>query len=539
MNNKLLIYLKTGLVGILLLAGQSCKESVLDEKPISFLGSDNVLVNKAGFQSAITSLHQGLREMINLNSADGWWALSLATDMGSIGVRDVLLRDYQAQLTPSYGVVNYFWDWAYTTELPRANLIIDYAGRPTAVWSSEAEKNAVIAEARFFRAYTLNLLTNLYGDVVIVDKLATEPRVDYQRSSRKEVLTFAKADLEFASQWLPVTESQPGRITKDAADHLLSEVNISLGNYDGAIAAASSVIGSGRNKLMTERFGTMKAQPGDVFSDLWKDGNQNRSSGNLENLWVVQFEFQTAGGTSGGTSANGKTWLRAWGARYFDAKDPNNSSGMLLADSLGRGVSWIRPSNHILYGIWNDPADIRNSGYNIRRKWYYNNPASKYYGQEVKNHQYLDTLYHLYPSFRKIEGLSLAGAAKGTTFNDWPMMRLAETYLLRAEAYLLKGEKQKAADDINVVRGRAKAKPVLASQVDLDYILDERLRELVVEEPRRLTLSRMGKLVERVKKYNGFATTVNTIQDKNALFPIPQKFIDANFGLKIVQNPGY
>ena len=224
---------------------------------------------------------------------------------------------------------------------------------------------------------------------------------------------------------------------------------------------------------------------------------------------------------------------------YFSLGDPDGKSGMVLADSLGRGVAWMRPNNHVLYEIWNDPNDIRNSKYNIRRKWYYNNPASKYYLQEVKKHVYLDTLYNIFPSFIKIEGLSLAGSANGGTFSDWPMMRLAETYLLRAEAYLMKGDKQKAADDINVVRLRAKAAPVSAAQVDIDYILDERLRELIVEEPRRLTLSRMGKLVERTKKYNGFATTLSTIQPKNELFPIPQKFIDANFGAKINQNPGY
>lgn len=521
-----------------ILLSQACDESVLEEKPIAFLSPDVTLVNNAGFQSAITALHQAVREVAGSDDQNAYWSIYFGTDLGSIGVRDAYLRNYQTQLTPTYTGVNHFWDWGYLNLLPRANQIIDYAQRPTAVWASEAEKNAVIAEARFFRAYAHNMLSNLFGDVVIVDKLATEPKVDYQLSPRKDVLEFAKADLEFASQWLPLTESQSGRIVKNAADHLLTEVNISLGNYDKAIEAATSVINSGRNQLMTQRFGSQRNQPGDVYSDLWKDGNQNRSGGNLENLWVIQYEFQTPGGLT--SSGNGRNWLRCWGARYFDAKDPDNKAGMIIVDSLGRGVSWMRPSNHVMYDIWKDsPTDMRNSVHNIRRKWYYNNPASKYYLQEVKYHANLDTLYNIYPSFRKIEGLALAGATNGRTFNDWPMMRLAETYLLRAEAYLKKGDKQKAADDINVVRGRANATPVAAAQVDIDYILDERLRELIVEEPRRLTLSRMGKLVERTKKYNGFQTTVTTIQDKNALFPIPQKFIDANFGFKIKQNPGY
>lgn len=523
----------------LLFAISSCDESILDEKPLSFLSPDVTLVNNAGFQSAITALHYSVRDLVNVNAAETYWSLCFGTDIGSISNTQAFLQNYETQLTPTSQAARFFWDWAYRDLLPKANQIIDYAQRPTAVWSDENQKNAVIAEARFFRAYALNVLTNLYGDVVIVDKVATEPKVDYQRSPRKDVLEFVKADLEFASQWLPLSEPQPGRIVKNAADHLLAEVNISLGNYDQAIAAATAVITSGRNQMMTERFGSQKNQPGDVYSDLWKTGNQNRSGGNLENIWTIQIEYQTPGGVSP-VCTIGKAWLRCWGPRYFEAKDPAGKAGMLLTDSLGRGVAWMRPNNHTLYEIWDSPTDIRNSKYNIRRKWYYNNPASAYYLQEVTKHPMLDTLFSgVWPTFRKIEGPSLAGAANGGTFDDWPIMRLAETYLLRAEAYLQKGDKQKAADDINVVRTRANATPVTAGQVDIDYILDERLRELIVEEPRRLTLNRMGKLVERTKKYNGFATTINTIQPKNAWYPIPQKFIDANFGVEIEQNPGY
>jgi hypothetical protein len=116
---------------------------------------------------------------------------------------------------------------------------------------------------------------------------------------------------------------------------------------------------------------------------------------------------------------------------------------------------------------------------------------------------------------------------------------LAETYLLRAEAYMHKNDLVKAAADINKVRERAQAKPVAPAQVDLDYILDERARELITEEPRHRTLVRTGKLVERVRKYNMRADTRATIQDKHAFWPIPQTAIDANFSKKLDQNPGY
>jgi hypothetical protein len=191
--------------------------------------------------------------------------------------------------------------------------------------------------------------------------------------------------------------------------------------------------------------------------------------------------------------------------------------------------------------VWKDDSgDIRNSRFNIRRDYYYNNPASAYFGQRVDpSVTHPDTMVDYYPTITKIEGDGelTEGATYGRSFTDVYLMREAETYLLRAEAYLRAGQPQKAADDINVLRARAHAKEVDASQMSLDFILDERARELVIEESRRLTLSRMGKLVERTRKYN--PQSGSSIQDYNALFPIPQTAIDANINAKLQQNPGY
>jgi hypothetical protein len=128
----------------------------------------------------------------------------------------------------------------------------------------------------------------------------------------------------------------------------------------------------------------------------------------------------------------------------------------------------------------------------------------------------------------------------GRTYKDWYMMRLAETYLLRAEANLLKNDKQKAADDINVIRGRAMATPVLAGEVTLDLILDERARELYGEEFRVSTLMRMGKLTEYLNKYNGAIKQKGyTIADYKNKMPIPRSEIEANKEAVLEQNPGY
>ncbi|GAB2578499.1 RagB/SusD family nutrient uptake outer membrane protein [Spirosoma areae] len=550
--------LSGGLIVFLSFAGSACNDDFLEEIPVGSLNPDVVLTTKTGFENYITGLHVAAREeFAGFDALHGHVTMNMGTDVGTPSLPTYNFVDYNVTLVPSYQGAQYYWDWAYTRMLSRANTIITYAQKPeiNGIWANEAEKNAVLAEARFFRAYTHNVLANLYGGVPVVEQIFTGPKTDFVRDTRKEVYESAMKDLVFASQWLPKTvdKSREGRIVKAAADHLLAEVYISLGEYDKASASASDVINSGLYKLMTTRFGSDKDLPGDVFSDLFKDNNTNRSSGNQETIYVLQIEDQTPGGkpvtsiydnntNSGGTGGN--HWLRAWGPFYANLKDPAGKSGMVLVDSMGRGVGWIRPTNYVLYDIWKDnfTNDMRNSPYNIRRTFKYTNPASTFFGKTVgKLTADVDTMQSLYPTIRKIEGKvgKTTDNTYGKTFKDYPVMRLAETYLLRAEAYLLKGDKQKAADDINVVRARANAKPATASEMSLDYILDERARELIVEEQRRRTLTRMGKLVERVRKYSIRASTRTTIQDKHGLFPIPQSAIDANFSAKLEQNPGY
>ncbi len=115
--------------------------------------------------------------------------------------------------------------------------------------------------------------------------------------------------------------------------------------------------------------------------------------------------------------------------------------------------------------------------------------------------------------------------------------RLAETYLLLAEAYLGQNMPDKAAQAVNEVRKRAGASEITGAQMNMDFLLDERIRELVGEESRRFTLVRTNTLVERVKKYNN--SIKDKITDNNILWPIPQVIRDANTGAPFPQNPGY
>lgn len=139
-----------------------------------------------------------------------------------------------------------------------------------------------------------------------------------------------------------------------------------------------------------------------------------------------------------------------------------------------------------------------------------------------------------------------------STLSDrsYPVIRLGELYLIRAEARIrstAKRDLKGAADDINKLRERAinKKKPeyidamtVSESDMTLDFILDERARELFGEWQRRLDLKRFGKLIERVKAHNPDAR--NNIKDYHVVRPIPQTQFDGMPDFETLgQNEGY
>lgn len=532
---------------VLLVAHQSCSSDFLTEVPLSDYSTVGILTSERGFETYMTALHKAARdEMAAQDASRYFYIMQTSTDVASFGNSSVSSNNYSTLLTPTASHVEWVWDWAYQDMLLQANTIIAYANNPdlAGIWSTEERKQAMIAEAKFFRAYTHNMLANLYGGVPIVDTIYTSPKTDFVRSTREEVLQFAREDLEFASQWLPSTVEQEGRIVKAAADHLLTEVYISLGEYDKAVASADRVINSGLYQLMTERFGKKMDEPGDAFSDLFKDGNQNRSSGNLESIYVWQFEDMTLGGQGG---SNGNNRLRNWGPWYERLTDPDGRSGMVVVDSLGRGTGQVRPTPYFLYDLWADnwDNDMRNSVYNMRRELRYTNPTSSYFGQVVEpKTAEIDTMQNIYPYPRKIEGdigtlTHTSTSWSGRTYQDFMVFRLAETYLLRAEAYFRMNDLDNAAANINVVRARAHAKPIDPADVTEDFILDERARELITEEPRRRTLVRMGRLVDRVRQYSIRDLTKNSVEDHHQWWPIPQSAIDANIGARLEQTPGY
>ena len=114
-----------------------------------------------------------------------------------------------------------------------------------------------------------------------------------------------------------------------------------------------------------------------------------------------------------------------------------------------------------------------------------------------------------------------------------------------AEAQFNLGNTAGAAQTINILRARAGAPAITAGQVNMDFIMDERSRELLSEEHRRYTLLRVRDpqnpsqpiWFRRTQQYNAIVGPLITLRD--TLLPIPQSVINANLGSQLGQNPGY
>jgi hypothetical protein len=231
------------------------------------------------------------------------------------------------------------------------------------------------------------------------------------------------------------------------------------------------------------------------------------------------------------------------------------------------------------YTVWNGlDGDIRNSNYNIRRIVYYNKPDfEQTIGIDAKGFRVAlnasdkvqeitvrtgdrivsyaaDSLEVLYPYTTKWGGYDPTDDFGYAIVKDWPIMRLGETYLLRAEARFRQNKNADAAADINKLRdrafkaarattGNATLGSVNASDITIDFILDERARELIGEENRRMTLVRTGKLADRVPM-NGDTSPAGKVitgfdASKHILLPIPLSEIQMNKDANLEQNPKY
>jgi hypothetical protein len=526
----------------LALFATSCKKDFLDERVYSSYAPET-LKDSLGFEASLAGLYNHLSQFHTTSDRQGFLNVwQVGTDVAYAAQQEGIEVPYYNYplLISTDAAASFTWSWAYRM-INNANIIIKNVEDPSFTSMTQASKNGVNGEARFFRSYAYNILATCFGRVPLVTEPLSAPKTDFVRAPLEEVNNLIAEDLLFAGTNLPepgnassktnAAGKPAGRANRYMAMQLLAEAYLRMGKNDLAEQQAQAVINSGKFALSTTRFGTKANQPGDPFADMFYYGNQRRSQGNREVIWTMEME--NPANVIGGIT-NSPQQRRVWTPAYYQV------AGMKIADSLGgRGIARLRLSDYVVYGIY-EQNDMRNSPYNFRRRYTFNDPASPKYGQPVP-YAGFDTIFRIAPHTTKWYEYNPNDEFGFAMIKDIILMRLGETYLLLAEAQFKQGKLAEAATSINMIRARANATPITPEQVNLDFILDERARELIGEENRRMTLMRTGTLVERATRYNAVSpmNQLSGVSNRNLLMPIPQSEVDLNKDAKLEQNPGY
>jgi hypothetical protein len=513
----------------------SCNESdFLEEVPRDQLTPENLYSEPEGFENGLNGLYALVRQERDETGGRQpgmlWWSSTDNSYNPVFNSPDLPYLQWGEFNNSTVGLYSDVWAWLYST-INAANTIITRADNPEIDWESEDQKNAVLAQARLIRSWAYRHLINLWGDVPLVEIESTGSniRTDWDRAPIEDVMAFMEADWLFAEQHLPALHTTPGRLNKTVAQHYLAELYLMMDEPAKAEQKAQAAIDNPNFRLITERYGVNANKPGVPFMDQFYNGNVFYNQGNTEALWTLLNERNVIGGSD--FNHMRRTWL-LW---YW------RNSGIDLSPERGRGIGWLGFTKFAL-DLYEE-GDDRGSAHAIHRYLIKNNgdtlftttDPAKFLGVGPAGLE--PNRPNNWPATRKWDdGIEeILNDAAG--YKDQPYLRLAETYLLLAEAQYKQDKVDEAAETLNVLRRRANASEITAADVSIDFILDERSRELFSEENRRYTLLRLGKWIERTQAHNH--QTGEYITERDRLYPIPQPVIDANLDLVFPQNPGY
>ncbi|QDA58588.1 RagB/SusD family nutrient uptake outer membrane protein [Hymenobacter jejuensis] len=544
--------IKLVLTASLLTVLSTACDKQLDEYNPSGLTAENVYTTPAGFETLVNAAYSYTRWWYG--KEDGYALSELGTDLWLRGAGDVYpeLTDYTSNLQSNQKDVDTEWGRLYAA-VNVCNAGIKRIGQSG---MSDAQQKIREGELRFLRAFYYWHIVETWGGV----HFTTEPTEGVQTTANKTPIeTFYKQifeDLTVATANLPATTTDYGRVTKPAAEAFLAKMYLTRGQNKEAGDLAEKVI-TGY---------TFALQP--KYADLWSMTNLE----NKEIVWAVNYSKDLnlndrvdATLYPDGHPRGANNGHLLWTMKYDD------QPGMTRDIANGRPFNRYMPSLFLL-NLFNEKIDSRYAA-SFKTVWIANNSAtagikvgdtavfaSKYIipasVQASKKYRTWDQskVYKAngaaagdrlhYVCLKKFDDPTRPTVAEEQSARDAYVIRLADVYLVSAEAAFKQGNTTKALERINQVRQRAaipgKEKDMLitASDLSLDFILDERARELAGEQLRWFDLKRTNKLVERVRKYNPEAGA--NIQDYHTLRPIPQRQLDAiQNKADFTQNPGY
>jgi hypothetical protein len=416
----------------------------------------------------------------------------------------IWLDMHRHNFTPTVGGINGAWGDAYNG-IQQCNSLLDNGkADKTALSASEA------AQIRTLRAYYYWRLLDMFGRVKIITKAGG----DAEQATRVQVYNFVESELVAALPDLPAGRQEYGRVSKGAANALLSRLYLNAGVYKGApewqkaIDAADAVINSGVYSLSAE------------YKDVFSPANVE----NPEHIFVAPFDEATGGGMN-----FAQMTLHYPSQLTFNlAQQPWNGYSTLEEFYNSYDNADKRKANNFIVGPQTDVA-----GNPILDLAFDKEDPD---GPEIN---YTPKINQLAPNGSRQAGARLGKFSfklgqQPNMDNDFPLLRLGEVILNKAEAQFRLGNTAGALTEVNKIRARAGV-PALTSLTE-GSLLAERGRELFQEALRRTDQIRFGVWG------NAWWEKPNTAaKTHQVLMPIPKEQIDASqtSTFKLTQNPGY
>ena len=589
--NKHIILFILAIFGI----STSCDDEFLEPDPQSFYTPENSLNSAEGMKALLFQAMNTIRAEFY---GDGMPLITenIFSEVAVEGTTDKSgpAQDLNLLILPDANLnsantnrIGWYWDEFYEA-IKYTNTVISRID--DAEYDSDAERDEILGLAYFYRAYFYYRLVHQFGDVPAIMTEIREPRLDFRSNTRRSILEKIKSDLEFAEGAVPYKDTL-GEANKGAVLHLLTKVNLALGEFADAITSSSSLINSGQYALVTNRFGV---DLGDATKNVTWDLHQaeNKSvPANTEAILNIISRLDFPDGSGPSTSIMRQAvplWWRFINTPTTGSNGMSDNPGIEIDQvfQFGRGIGRNRGVPYSTQLIWSDPTDERHLYPNWMRMedLVYNAPSLKTagdpdYGQNLQLTNGVGTVlcsdtirnWYAWPYYKLYVDDPTAAKPSGG-YSDWYVFRLAETYLLRAEAHFWNNDPASAADDINMVRQRANAADMLPGEVNIGTILDERARELYYEEPRNTELTRIAFILAQTGRtaYNGKSYTLSNFHTENfwydrimestffynkgvktihgdeytmspyhSLYPVPASAINANTQGRINQNLGY
>jgi len=505
------------LFSFILLLFTSCTDD-LNTEPIVELSLEQLLAQDP---DAIEGILSRLYGSFALSGADGPGSSDISDDPGeSPFLRGIVnLQDFTADAmknrwgdngldqltttsdwTPDNKFFRYLYNRIFFT-IPQCNNLLSILPNVDV-----ENKEVIISEVRFIRALAYYYLIDVFGKGVLATENNFGQTTPLPQASRQELFDYVEAEL-IQIEPILLTSNTYGRATKAAAQMLLSklylnaEVYTGTARYDDAATYSNRVITDGVYSLEPDFVSVFSADndtSNEIIFPLIADAVVSQSYGNT--TYIVNGSLNTEtmplaefGATDGW---GGHRSTKAWYSLFGDLDTSTDDRASLF---------WTEGHNYEMtdYREWTDG----------------------------------------YPSI-KFRNTNFTGTSLTSLFSstDFPLFRLADAYLMYAECAVRGAsgaDLNTALQYVNDVRSRSNASTISQSELTLQFIIDERARELNLEGHRRTDLIRFGMFTggSYLWPWKGGIQNGVSIPDSYRLFPIPSTALQANPNL--TQNPGF